>query len=253
MNVGEAALRVEGLSISFGSQKVLSDVTFRVERRSITAIVGPSGQGKSTLLRTFNRMNEHLPGFRMAGRVFLDGEDIYQMRDVVSLRRRVGMVFQRPSPFPMSVFDNVAFGPRLNGVRDPVALHRVVEESLRRAALWDEVDGKLADSAVNLSGGQQQRLCIARALAVEPELLLLDEPASALDPASTLRIEDLCQRLKERYTLVMVTHNLQQAARISDHTAVLLGGRLVEFGETSQVFTAPLDPRTEAYLTGRRD
>jgi len=228
-----------------------------VYENKITAIIGPSGCGKSTLLRSLNRMNDLVPGHRLEGRVLLDGGDIYAPDvDVVEVRRRVGMVFQRPNPFPMSIYDNVAFGPRLHGIKSKKVLDEIVERSLTAAALWDDVKDKLKQSGMALSGGQQQRLCIARAIAVEPEVLLMDEPASALDPVATLRIEELATRLKERFTIVIVTHNMQQAARISDYTAFLMtneerAGELVEFGETDLLFTTPKDKRTEDYITGR--
>jgi phosphate transport system ATP-binding protein len=251
-------MELEGLSLSYGERMVLEDINMPVPDRSITAVIGPSGCGKSSLLRCLNRMNELVDGARVKGKVYLDGEDVYAPGyDVVGLRRRVGMVFQKPNPFPKSVYENVAYGPRLYGVRQKKVLDRIVEESLRRAALWDEVKDKLGSSALALSGGQQQRLCIARVLAVQPEVILLDEPCSALDPISTQRIEDLLHELKEMYTIVIVTHNMQQAARVSDFTAFITveeqgsPGRLVEFGETGEVFTNPREKKTEDYITGR--
>lgn len=236
----------------YGTHHALKQVTLDVPAHSVTAIIGPSGCGKSTLLRSFNRMNDLIPGVRVRGEVRVAGLDVYApATDVVELRRRVGMVFQRPNPFPKSIFDNVAFGLRLLGLRDRTELEARVEAALRHAALWDEVRDRLGKSALALSGGQQQRLCIARALAVEPEVLLMDEPASALDPTATARIEELVLELKERYTIVMVTHNMQQAARISDRTAFMLVGELVEVGETRQLFTRPRQKLTEDYITGR--
>ena len=222
---------------------------FRSNR--ITAFIGPSGCGKSTLLKTLNRMNDLVEGCRIEGKVLLDGEDIYGKLDVNHLRKRVGMVFQKPNPFPMSIYDNIAYGPRTHGVRSRVKLDEIVERSLRSAAIWDEVKDRLKASALGLSGGQQQRLCIARALAVEPEVLLMDEPTSALDPISTSRVEELALQLKKDYTIVMVTHNMQQAARISDKTAFFLLGEMVEFGTTERIFSMPKDKRTEDYITGR--
>ncbi len=223
-----------------------------VPEHQVTALIGPSGCGKSTFLRCLNRMNDVIPGTRIDGRVLLDDQDIYAPSvDVVALRKLVGMVFQKSNPFPKSIFENVAFGPRIHGLRDPVALRELVEKSLRQAALWDEVADRLDGSALDLSGGQQQRLCIARALAVEPEVLLMDEPASALDPIATAKIEELIHELKARYTIVIVTHNMQQAARVSDFTAYFYLGRLVEFGPTDKLFTTPSRPETEDYITGR--
>ncbi|MCY0884553.1 MAG: phosphate ABC transporter ATP-binding protein PstB [Firmicutes bacterium] len=246
------AIRVEDVSVYYGSRRVLSRIRLEVAAGSVLAIIGPSGCGKSTFLRVLNRMVDREPGVRVEGQVYLDGEPVLGREvDLVALRRRVGMVFQAPNPFPFSVFDNVAYGPRLLGRRDPAELRRIVEESLKEAALWDEVRGKLRRPAASLSGGQQQRLCIARALAVRPEVLLMDEPTSALDPVSTGRIEELILRLRGRYTIVLVTHQLQQAARVSDTTALFQDGELVEVAETSAFFTAPRDRRTENYLTGR--
>jgi len=243
---------VQKLDAYYGSLHALRGVSLSLERRAVTALIGPSGCGKSTFLRSLNRMNDRVEGFRLTGRVSLDGQDIYAPgTDVVHLRKRVGMVFQRPNPFPLSIFDNVAFGPRIHGTSDRGRLRELVEHSLRGAGLWEEVKGRLNASALGLSGGQQQRLCIARTLAVEPEVLLMDEPASALDPASTARVEDLVGELRSRYTIVIVTHNLQQAARVSQHTGFFLSGELVEFGPTDRMFTAPQDKRTEDYITGR--
>ena len=244
-------LGIEGLDLYYGAFHALKQVRLGIRQNEITAFIGPSGCGKSTLLRTLNRMNDLIEGCRITGKVTLDGEDVYGGMDVNLLRRRVGMVFQKPNPFPMSVYDNVAYGPRTHGVRRRMQLDEVVERSLRRAAIWDEVKDCLKKNALSLSGGQQQRLCIARALAVEPEVLLMDEPTSALDPISTSKVEELATELKENYTIVMVTHNMQQAARISDKTAFFLLGELVEMGPTERVFATPVDKRTEDYISGR--
>jgi len=239
-------------SFWYGAKQALYDIDLVIPPRSVTALIGPSGCGKSTFLRSINRLNALLPGVRHAGRIELDGADVYDRRvDVVSLRQRVGMVFQRWNPFPRSIYENVAYGPRINGVRSRAELDDVVESSLRRAALWDEVKDRLRQSALGLSGGQQQRLCIARALANEPEVLLLDEPASALDPIATQHIEELLYELKADLTIVIVTHNLQQAARVSDYTAFFFLGRLVEVDATERMFTTPREERTDAYITGR--
>ena len=229
----------------------LREVNLQVKEGEFVAVMGPSGCGKSTLLKSLNRMNDLVEGCRIQGRILLDGQDIYGGMDVNLLRKRVGMVFQKPNPFPMSVYDNIAYGPRTHGVKDRRRLDEIVEKSLRDAAIWDEVKDRLKKSALGLSGGQQQRLCIARALAVEPEVLLMDEPTSALDPISTSRIEDLAMELKEKYTIVIVTHNMQQAVRISDQTAFFLLGDLVEYGSTEEMFSQPRDKRTEDYITGR--
>jgi phosphate transport system ATP-binding protein len=239
---------ISNLNFYYGKSQSLFNVNLRIATNQVTALIGPSGCGKSTLLRTLNRMHETLSDTRLTGEILLDGEDILK-QDVTHLRRRVGMLFQRPNPFPKSIFDNVAYGPRINGHKG--SLDDAVEHSLRRAALWEEVKDRLNRSAYGLSGGQQQRLCIARALAVDPEVLLLDEPCSALDPISTAKIEELLIQLKENCTIVIVTHNMQQAARVSDSTAFMLTGELVEFSPTPQLFTTPTDPRTEAYITGR--
>jgi len=241
-------MTVSKVNFFYGSKQVLFDVNLAIATNKVTALIGPSGCGKSTLLRTMNRMHETVRNARLDGEILLDGQNIFA-QDVTQLRRRVGMVFQRPNPFPKSIFDNIAYGLRVNGTKLPLA--EAVERSLRHAALWDEVKDHLHKSAYELSGGQQQRLCIARALAVEPEVLLLDEPCSALDPISTAKIEELLVQLKELCTIVTVTHNMQQAARISDFTAFLLVGQLIEFSPTPQLFTTPSDPRTEAYITGR--
>ena len=243
-------VRTRDLNVHYGRVHALKNVSVEIEANSVTAVIGPSGCGKTTFLRVLNRLVD-LDGARVTGKVFLDGEDIFNGVDVTSLRRRVGMVFQQPNPFPMSIYDNVAFGPRIHGIRDKKRLDRIVEASLREAALWSEVKDRLHESALRLSGGQQQRLCIARALAVQPEVILMDEPCSALDPVSTARIEALIKELKREYTLVVVTHNMHQAARISDYTAFFLNGELVEFGKTSQIFTNPAEKRTEDYISGR--
>ena len=243
---------IEHLNLWYGSFQALKDINLRLPANEITAFIGPSGCGKSTLLKSLNRMNDLVEGCRIEGTVTLDGEDIFPRKmDVNLLRKRVGMVFQKPNPFPMSIYDNVAYGPRTHGIRSRVKLDEIVEKSLRGAAIWDEVKDRLKKSALGMSGGQQQRLCIARALAVEPEVLLMDEPTSALDPISTSRIEELAMELKKDYTIVMVTHNMQQAARISDKTAFFLLGDMVEFGPTEKIFSMPQDRRTEDYITGR--
>ena len=245
-------IEAKKFSFWYGPKQALFDIDLAVHPRSITALIGPSGCGKSTFLRSINRLNALIPGVRHEGELLLDGQNIYEAgTDVVALRQRAGMVFQRWNPFPKSIYDNVAFGPRINGERDPLALDEVVERSLRRAALWDEVRDRLQHSALTLSGGQQQRLCIARALANDPEVLLLDEPASALDPIATQRIEELLFELKGELTVIIVTHNLQQAARVSDYTAFFYLGRLIEVDETDHMFTSPREARTEEYITGR--
>ncbi len=245
-------MEVRDLTVHYGSTAALHDVSMDILANRVTALIGPSGCGKSTFLRCLNRMNDHITGVRVEGEVTLDGNPIYGSDvDPVDLRRRVGMVFQKSNPFPKTIFENVAFGPRVHGMRDPVQLRGVVEKSLRQAALWDEVQDRLDRSALELSGGQQQRLCIARALAVEPEVLLMDEPASALDPIATAKIEELIHELKASYTIVIVTHNMQQAARVSDHTAYFYLGRLIEFGLTEKIFTSPTRRETEDYITGR--
>jgi phosphate transport system ATP-binding protein len=251
----EIMLETRGYDLHYDGFQALKDVSIAIAARRVTAIIGPSGCGKSSFLRTFNRMNDLIPGTRVDGEILMGGRSIYE-RDVVELRRLVGMVFQKPNPFPKSIYDNVAYGPRVNGVRDKGKLSEIVETSLRDAALWDEVKDDLTRSAISLSGGQQQRLCIARALAVEPQVILMDEPASALDPIATLKIEELIRELKAKYTIVIVTHNMQQASRVSDDTAFFLTdegrcGMLVEYGPTRRIFTQPEDPRTEDYITGR--
>jgi phosphate transport system ATP-binding protein len=248
----EVKIKVESLNFYYGSVQALFGVTMEIPAREVTALIGPSGCGKSTFLRALNRMNDIIDEARTEGRVVIDGEDIYNDEtDVVKLRKRVGMVFQKSNPFPKSVFENVAYGPRIHGMKSRKQLEEVVEKSLNQAALWDEVKDRLDKNAMELSGGQQQRLCIARALAVEPEILLMDEPASALDPQSTDRIEDLIRELRKGYTIVIVTHNMKQAARVSDLTAFLYEGKLIEFGPTKQIFTKPLKKKTEDYVTGR--
>ena len=256
-NAGQAKMKIEGLSVHYREFRALADIDLLVHAQMITAIIGPSGCGKSTLLRALNRMNDLVSGSRADGQVYLDGEPLYGKNvDVVNVRRRIGMVFQRPNPFPKSIFDNVAYGPRLYGMRRRGDLEEVVEKSLRQAALWDEVKDKIHQSALSLSGGQQQRLCIARAIAVEPEVILMDEPAAALDPISTLRIEELMHDIVKEYSIVIVTHNMQQAARVSHYTAMMMidehrAGRLIEFDDTHVIFTNPKDKRTEDYVTGR--
>ncbi len=242
---------IKDLNLYYGDFHALKNVNLNLGANEITAFIGPSGCGKSTLLKSLNRMNDLVEGCRITGEVLLDGENVYGGMDVNLLRRRVGMVFQKPNPFPMSIYDNIAYGPRTHGVRSKVKLDDIVERALRSAAIWDEVKDRLKKSALGMSGGQQQRLCIARALAVQPEVLLMDEPTSALDPISTSRIEDLVAELKKAYTIVIVTHNMQQAARISDKTAFFLLGEVIEFGETETLFSVPKDRRTEDYITGR--
>ena len=243
-------ITVQDLNLWYGAAQALHHVSMDIPEKSITALIGPSGCGKSTFLKTLNRMNDLISGVKVTGSVLYKEQDVFAM-DVSQLRREVGMVFQNPNPFPMSIYDNVAYGPRTHGIRNKVRLDDIVEQSLRSAAIWDEVKDRLKKNALGLSGGQQQRLCIARALAVEPQVLLMDEPTSALDPISTSKIEELATELKERYTIVIVTHNMQQAARISDRTAFFLLGELVEYGDTEQIFAQPHDKRTEDYITGR--
>ena len=243
---------VSNMELYYGDFHALKNINLSIDANEVTAFIGPSGCGKSTLLKSINRMNDLVPGCRITGEMLLDGENIYGGKmDVNGLRKRVGMVFQKPNPFPMSIYDNIAYGPRTHGVRSKAKLDDIVEQSLRQAAIWDEVKDRLKKSALGMSGGQQQRLCIARALAVQPEVLLMDEPTSALDPISTSKIEDLAVELKKDYTIVMVTHNMQQAARISDKTAFFLLGEVVEYGETEQIFSMPKYKRTEDYITGR--
>ena len=246
------AITVKDLCLWYGNAQALKNVNINISEKSITALIGPSGCGKSTFLKTLDRMNDLIPGVKITGLVEYGGQDIFAPSvDVSELRRRIGMVFQKPNPFPMSIYDNVAYGPRTHGITARAELDDIVERSLRDAAIWDEVKDRLKKSALGLSGGQQQRLCIARALAVEPEVLLMDEPTSALDPISTSKIEELALQLKEKYTIIIVTHNMQQAARISDYTAFFLLGELIEFGKTEELFAQPKDKRTEDYITGR--
>ena len=245
-------VKVENLNLYYGENHALKDVNMDIQENAVTAFIGPSGCGKSTFLKTLNRMNDLVDGVRIDGKVLLDGEDIYEPGvDTTILRKKVGMVFQQPNPFPMSIYDNIAYGPRVHGIRDKKRLDQIVEESLRGAAIFDEVKDRLKKSAMGLSCGQQQRICIARALAVQPEVLLMDEPTSALDPISTAKIEELMEDLKKKYTVIVVTHNMQQATRVSDQTAFFLVGEMVEFGDTKQIFSYPQDKRTEDYITGR--
>ena len=244
-------MTIHDMNLFYGDFQALKNINLDIPENRITAFIGPSGCGKSTLLKSLNRMNDLVEGCRITGDIRLDGQDIYGDIDINNLRKRVGMVFQKPNPFPMSIDDNIAYGPRTHGVRSKVRLDEIVENSLRGAAIWDEVKDRLKDSAMGLSGGQQQRLCIARALAVEPEVLLMDEPTSALDPISTSKIEDLAAELKNKYTIIMVTHNMQQAARISDKTAFFLLGEVIEYADTEKLFSFPEDKRTEDYITGR--
>ena len=247
-----SVISVQDLCLWYGEHQALKNVSIEIPEKSITALIGPSGCGKSTFLKTLNRMNDLIPGVKITGSVEYKGENIFDPAlDVNELRRQVGMVFQKPNPFPMSIYDNIAYGPRTHGIRSKAKLDDIVERSLRGAAIWDEVKDRLKKNALGLSGGQQQRLCIARALAVEPDVLLMDEPTSALDPISTSKIEDLAMQLKEKYTIVIVTHNMQQAVRISDSTAFFLLGELVEYGDSEQLFSNPRDRRTEDYITGR--
>ena len=245
-------IQVRDLNLWYGENHALKSVSMDIKENSVTAFIGPSGCGKSTFLKTLNRMNDLVDGVKIEGQILLDGEDIYGKDvDTTMLRKKVGMVFQQPNPFPMSIYDNIAYGPRVHGIKDKATLDRIVEESLRGAAIFDEVKDRLKKSALGLSGGQQQRICIARALAVNPEILLMDEPTSALDPISTLKIEELMEDLKKKYTVVVVTHNMQQAARVSDDTAFFLVGEMVEFNDTKTMFSYPSDKRTEDYITGR--
>ena len=244
-------IAIDNLNLFYGNFQALKDINMKIQSKEITAFIGPSGCGKSTLLKSLNRMNDLVEGCRITGSVKLDDEDIYGNIDINLLRKRVGMVFQKPNPFPMSIYDNIAYGPRTHGIRSKAKLDDIVERSLRDAAIWDECKDRLKKSALGMSGGQQQRLCIARALAVEPEVLLMDEPTSALDPISTAKIEDLATELKKQYTIVIVTHNMQQAVRISDKTAFFLLGEMVEFAPTDEMFSMPKDKRTEDYITGR--
>lgn len=245
-------MNIEHLNLWYGEKHALKDTSLEIKEHKITAFIGPSGCGKSTFLKTLNRMQDFVKGVRIEGKVTLDGEDIFDSKvDTTLLRKKVGMVFQQPNPFPMSIYDNIAYGPRIHGIKNRAELDKIVEESLKGAALWDEVKDNLNKSALGMSGGQQQRLCIARCMAVHPEVILLDEPTSALDPISTLKIEELLMQLKEKYTIVIVTHNMQQASRIADYTAFFYQGEIVEYGETEQIFSFPKDKRTEDYITGR--
>lgn len=251
MNVKDNIIEAKNMNLWYGANHALKDINIALPERQITALIGPSGCGKSTFLKSLNRMNDLVEGCRIEGEITFDGVDIYKNYDVNILRKRVGMVFQKPNPFPMSIYDNIAYGPRIHGIKSKIKLDEIVEDSLRKAAIWDECKDRLKKSALGMSGGQQQRLCIARALAVEPEILLMDEPTSALDPISTSKIEDLAVELREKYTIIMVTHNMQQAARIADKTAFFLLGEVVEFDSTDKMFSSPSDKRTEDYITGR--
>ena len=244
-------IKVENLDLFYGENQALKNINLDIEKNKVTALIGPSGCGKSTFLRTLNRMNDLIENVSINGKVEVDGEDIYKSDDVIKLRTKVGMVFQKPNLFPMSIYDNVAYGPKIHGIKDKKTLDKIVEESLKGAAIWDEVKDRLKTSALGLSGGQQQRVCIARTIAMKPEVILMDEPTSALDPISTLKVEELIQNIKNDYTIVIVTHNMQQAARISDKTVFFLNGDLVEVNDTNVIFTNPKDKRTEDYITGR--
>lgn len=244
-------INVKNLELFYGDNKALKGIDMQIKENKVTALIGPSGCGKSTFLRTLNRMNDLIENVKIKGEISVDGEDIYKSDDVIKLRTKVGMVFQKPNPFPMSIYDNVAYGPRIHGIKDKATLDKIVEESLRGAAIWEEVKDRLNKSALGLSGGQQQRICIARTIAMKPEVILMDEPTSALDPISTSKVEELIDELKDKYTIVIVTHNMQQAARVSDETAFFLSGEVVEFDETKTIFTSPSDKRTEDYITGR--
>lgn len=252
MNENQNKIITENLNLYYGENHALKDINMKIQEGAVTAFIGPSGCGKSTFLKTLNRMNDLVDCVMIEGKVYLDGEDIYDPKvDTTLLRKKMGMVFQQPNPFPMSIYDNIAYGPRIHGIKNKAALDEIVERSLRGAAIFDEVKDRLKKSALGLSGGQQQRLCIARALAVEPEILLMDEPTSALDPISTLKVEELMEELKKDYTVVVVTHNMQQAARVSDYTAFFLVGEVIEFDTTDNIFSRPRDKRTEDYITGR--
>lgn len=250
-NNADIKFNVDNLELFYGNFKALKGIDMEIKKNEITALIGPSGCGKSTFLKTLNCMNDLEDGVKVTGRIHLDGVDIYKEMDSITLRHRVGMVFQQPNPFPKSIYDNVAYGPRIHGIRKKSQLDEIVERSLRQAAIWDELKDRLNKSALGLSGGQQQRLCIARTLAVQPDVILMDEPTSALDPISTMKIEDLALELKKDYTIVIVTHNMQQASRISDKTAFFLLGELIEYGETTELFANPKNPKTEEYITGR--
>lgn len=250
-NKTQAKIQVRDLDLFYGDNQALKKINIDLEENKVTAFIGPSGCGKSTFLRTLNRMNDLIDGVRVTGEIKVDGEDIYKNADVIALRTKVGMVFQKPNPFPMSIYDNIAYGPRLHGIKNKKELDEIVERSLKDAALWDEVHDRLKKSALGLSGGQQQRLCIARTIAVSPEIILMDEPTSALDPISTNKMEELMDELKKKYTVIIVTHNMQQAGRIADKTAFFLHGEIVEYGNTEDIFYKPRDKRTEDYITGR--
>lgn len=250
-NMNAQKIHTKELNLFYGDVHALKNISIDIAEKRVTALIGPSGCGKSTFLKTLNRMNDLVTGVKISGDVFLDGLNIYGQYDIVELRKKVGMVFQKPNPFPMSIYDNIAYGPRIHGIKSRSRLDEIVEKSLKSAALWDEVSDRLKKSALGLSGGQQQRLCIARVLAVNPEVVLMDEPTSALDPISTMKIEDLIDELKEKYTIIIVTHNMQQAGRISDSTAFFLHGEIVEFDRTEKIFSTPSDKRTEDYITGR--
>ena len=251
MSLDNVKLSIKNLDLFYGDNQALKNINIDIKENKVTALIGPSGCGKSTFLRTLNRMNDLIEGVKIEGNIEVDGADIYKSEDVIKLRTKVGMVFQKPNPFPMSIYDNVAYGPRIQGIKDKKTLDKIVEESLKGAAIWDEVKDRLKSSALGLSGGQQQRICIARAIAMKPQVILMDEPTSALDPISTLKVEELIESLKDDYTIVIVTHNMQQAARISDETAFFLNGEVVEFTDTKKMFTNPRDKRTEDYITGR--
>ena len=244
-------IQVRNLNLYYGDNQALKNINIDLEEHKVTAFIGPSGCGKSTFLRTLNRMNDLIDSVKIDGEILVDGEDIYKSKDVIALRTKVGMVFQKPNPFPMSIYDNIAYGPRLHGIKDKKSLNEIVEKSLKGAALWDEVKDRLKKSALGLSGGQQQRLCIARTIAVSPEIILMDEPTSALDPISTNKMEELMEELKKKYTVIIVTHNMQQAGRIADKTAFFLNGEIIEYGDTEDIFYKPKDKRTEDYITGR--
>lgn len=251
MSLDNTKISIKNLDLYYGDNQALKKINMNIEEKKVTALIGPSGCGKSTFLRTLNRMNDLIDNVRIEGQIEVDGEDIYKSEDVIKLRTKVGMVFQKPNLFPMSIYDNVAYGPRTHGIKDKKVLDKIVEESLRGAAIWDEVKDILKSSALGLSGGQQQRICIARTIAMKPEVILMDEPTSALDPISTAKVEELIESLKDEYTIVIVTHNMQQAARVSDQTAFFLTGEVVEFSDTKTMFTTPTDKRTEDYITGR--
>lgn len=244
-------IQVKNLNLYYGDNQALKNINIDLEEHKVTAFIGPSGCGKSTFLRTINRMNDLIDNVKIEGEILVDGEDIYISKDVIALRTKIGMVFQKPNPFPMSIYDNIAYGPKLHGIRDKKSLDEIVEKSLKGAALWDEVKDRLKKSALGLSGGQQQRLCIARTIAVSPEIILMDEPTSALDPISTNKMEELMEELKKKYTVIIVTHNMQQAGRIADKTAFFLNGEIIEYGDTEDIFYKPKDKRTEDYITGR--